>query len=222
MQELATRLEELCQAKGVEKFSAEEMVELLADGEEVDWIIDQVMPDTAAAERGELSRVLAEIASEVAPPPVAEDEEASLAGEVVEEAAEEADLAEDPAAEELDLAELQGMLPPGVDMQQVEQMLSSPRGALLGDFGAFCEERGVEAEMGEAEMSGAMQELHEEWLQTPRESLEGKKPAEVLEGGRLFPNKVETFHREEPKIGRNDPCPCGSGKKFKKGCGKAA
>ena len=90
MQELATRLEELCQAKGVEKFSAEEMVELLADGEEVDWIIDQVMPDTAAAERGELSRVLAEIASEVAPPPVAEDEEASLAGEVVEEAAEEA------------------------------------------------------------------------------------------------------------------------------------
>ena len=27
--------------------------------------------------------------------------------------------------------------------------------------------------------------------------------------------KVETIKREEPKIGRNDPCPCGSGKKFK-------
>ena len=26
-------------------------------------------------------------------------------------------------------------------------------------------------------------------------------------------------HREEPKIGRNDPCPCGSGKKYKKCCG---
>jgi uncharacterized protein YecA (UPF0149 family) len=24
------------------------------------------------------------------------------------------------------------------------------------------------------------------------------------------------------KIGRNDPCPCGSGKKFKKCCGEAA
>jgi uncharacterized protein YecA (UPF0149 family) len=24
----------------------------------------------------------------------------------------------------------------------------------------------------------------------------------------------------EPKIGRNDPCPCGSGKKYKKCCGK--
>ena len=24
--------------------------------------------------------------------------------------------------------------------------------------------------------------------------------------------------RTEPKIGRNDPCPCGSGKKYKKCC----
>jgi uncharacterized protein len=28
-----------------------------------------------------------------------------------------------------------------------------------------------------------------------------------------------TFQRQHPKIGRNDPCPCGSGKKFKKCCG---
>lgn len=28
----------------------------------------------------------------------------------------------------------------------------------------------------------------------------------------------ETVRREAPKIGRNDPCPCGSGKKFKKCC----
>lgn len=27
-----------------------------------------------------------------------------------------------------------------------------------------------------------------------------------------------TFRREGPKIGRNDPCPCGSGKKYKKCC----
>ena len=26
------------------------------------------------------------------------------------------------------------------------------------------------------------------------------------------------YRREEPKVGRNDPCPCGSGKKFKKCC----
>jgi hypothetical protein len=31
---------------------------------------------------------------------------------------------------------------------------------------------------------------------------------------------VEQHRRTEPKVGRNDPCPCGSGKKFKKCCGK--
>jgi preprotein translocase subunit SecA len=34
--------------------------------------------------------------------------------------------------------------------------------------------------------------------------------------------KVETYKRDQPKIGRNDPCPCGSGKKYKKCCGKNA
>jgi len=29
----------------------------------------------------------------------------------------------------------------------------------------------------------------------------------------------ETYRREAPKVGRNEPCPCGSGKKFKKCCG---
>ena len=30
------------------------------------------------------------------------------------------------------------------------------------------------------------------------------------------------LQREEPKVGRNDPCPCGSGKKYKKCCGRSA
>ena len=29
-------------------------------------------------------------------------------------------------------------------------------------------------------------------------------------------NQVQTIKREQPKVGRNDPCPCGSGKKYKK------
>ena len=28
--------------------------------------------------------------------------------------------------------------------------------------------------------------------------------------------------REGPKVGRNDPCPCGSGRKFKRCCSKSA
>lgn len=36
------------------------------------------------------------------------------------------------------------------------------------------------------------------------------------------PFEIQTpFVREDRKIGRNDPCPCGSGKKFKHCCGKA-
>jgi SEC-C motif-containing protein len=30
-----------------------------------------------------------------------------------------------------------------------------------------------------------------------------------------------TIVRSSPKVGRNDPCPCGSGKKYKHCCGKA-
>ncbi len=30
-----------------------------------------------------------------------------------------------------------------------------------------------------------------------------------------------TYRRDQPKVGRNDPCPCGSGKKYKKCCGMA-
>ena len=214
MQELVTRLDALCQAQGAGRFSADEIVELLEDGEEVDWIVTQVMPSATEENRSELTQILNDIAREVAPPSAVEEEQDSEATTEVAEAEAE--------AEDLDLGELREMLPPGVDMRQVEQMLSSPRGALLADFSAFCQERGVGDEGDEEEMSDAMRELHDEWLQTPREALEGKKPAEALEGGRLFPDKIETFRRETPKVGRNDPCPCGSGKKFKKCCGKAA
>jgi len=46
-----------------------------------------------------------------------------------------------------------------------------------------------------------------------------KKHPEAVNGGEV--HKVETFKREEPKVGRNDVCPCGSGKKYKKCCGKS-
>mgnify|MGYP001576293427 FL=1 len=44
-----------------------------------------------------------------------------------------------------------------------------------------------------------------------------KKHPEVANGGDV--QKVETVKRAEPKVGRNAPCPCGSGKKYKKCCG---
>lgn len=35
------------------------------------------------------------------------------------------------------------------------------------------------------------------------------------------PPKVTTVVRDSPKVGRNDPCPCGSGRKYKKCCARA-
>ncbi len=35
-------------------------------------------------------------------------------------------------------------------------------------------------------------------------------------------DKITPYRRIQPKVGRNDPCPCGSGKKYKKCCGKNA
>ena len=33
-----------------------------------------------------------------------------------------------------------------------------------------------------------------------------------------FTLSAEPVHRADPKVGRNAPCPCGSGKKYKKCC----
>ncbi len=55
----------------------------------------------------------------------------------------------------------------------------------------------------------------------------GEKSFFSRKDGRLYyvdgaPLRGETYHRPEPKVGRNDPCPCGSGKKYKKCCGASA
>jgi SEC-C motif domain protein len=46
---------------------------------------------------------------------------------------------------------------------------------------------------------------------------------EKIDGKWLFKEGIiagaQSYKRLEPKIGRNDPCGCGSGKKFKKCCG---
>ncbi len=34
------------------------------------------------------------------------------------------------------------------------------------------------------------------------------------------PSRPKTVRRDAPKVGRNDPCPCGSGKKYKQCCGR--
>jgi SWIM/SEC-C metal-binding protein len=46
--------------------------------------------------------------------------------------------------------------------------------------------------------------------------IEPDKPEDITEVNRLlYPPEPQ---KAEQKVGRNDPCPCGSGKKFKKCC----
>ena len=54
--------------------------------------------------------------------------------------------------------------------------------------------------------------------------LEAAGEGEIPDGA-VIPereHKQETFRREQPKVGRNDPCPCGSGKKYKHCCGRTS
>ena len=48
--------------------------------------------------------------------------------------------------------------------------------------------------------------------------LEPDEPEDIGDLERLL-NPIKPI-RADKKVGRNDPCPCGSGKKYKKCCGK--
>ena len=82
--------------------------------------------------------------------------------------------------------------------------------------------------MGSEELTPEEQQL----IDTPeqRETLTKQIPASIAAIYRFWLPHRQAVHeqklaaatqRTEPKVGRNDPCPCGSGKKFKKCCGAA-
>ena len=49
-----------------------------------------------------------------------------------------------------------------------------------------------------------------------------KQPMQMSHGEGEGPARRKPVEREGEKVGRNEPCPCGSGKKYKRCCGKAA
>jgi preprotein translocase subunit SecA len=65
----------------------------------------------------------------------------------------------------------------------------------------------------------AMTTLHSVQIERPEE-MEQQKPKQKApvtysRGEDAKAEPVHTYKREQPKVGRNDPCPCGSGKKYK-------
>jgi len=72
-------------------------------------------------------------------------------------------------------------------------------------------------------------DMREEWRKTgisipPEDGTHDEPEVNTPSSVRPFaddpPERPMPFRKAAPKIGRNEPCPCGSGKKFKKCCGK--
>ena len=67
-----------------------------------------------------------------------------------------------------------------------------------------------EAARRQAEMA-KMQAMHEQMQAQQRQAMQN-----AGQSHRIITSPI----RVEKKVGRNDPCPCGSGKKYKQCCGK--
>jgi len=76
----------------------------------------------------------------------------------------------------------------------------------------------------EEKVPGVFDVRHQQLVHEEKSQFEGVAASHTEEAasyeGQLPEAKTETYKREEPKVGRNDPCTCGSGKKYKKCCGK--
>ena len=105
----------------------------------------------------------------------------------------------------------------GFDM--FEELIQS----IKEDFVKFCYNVTVETSTERRDVMGTGRSQKEDYVDEEAE-------AELQNsGGRNLPkrtqvpkrqSKQETIRRDMPKVGRNDPCPCGSGKKYKHCCGR--
>jgi hypothetical protein len=122
-----------------------------------------------------------------------------------------ADLWPQEAIEELGRAYEDGLVDTGsIDWQDVEHALA------LGQQGAMQRARYRDPVITDvAKDMGWMQCFHEREREY---EVEGDSEEDLLES---VSNGYTTvpIRRSTPKVGRNEPCPCGSGKKFKKCCG---
>lgn len=84
------------------------------------------------------------------------------------------------------------------------------------DDGIAITESANDADKWMNEIEPSLMKIHEYWKYN-----RGNQPLGQFRGAFDFHTQKEgvTIVRGGPKIGRNDPCPCGSGKKFKKCCG---
>jgi hypothetical protein len=217
---LQSKLNEFLQQYSITKFESEDILELISEGEGIDWIVDQLRGSNSTVNAEPITALLKEIYRLIHPDTERQQDEAAAAS------TDEAGIVDTPPEEvtHIDMSQLSEALPPGVKLppglneKEIKNLIESPQGQIMSDFLLFCQEKG--ADLGRGNLNDPrIRKLQNEWQSTPRDAFDGKTPAEMLQSAQ---GKVETFRREEPRIGRNDPCPCGSGKKYKKCCGRVS
>jgi hypothetical protein len=216
LDELKLQLSDCIQQYSITKFDADDIIELISEGESIEWIVDHLKGD-AQIEVDSVTSLLTAIRDQVGAKEAADQAE-SAEPEIETNVLTEAPI--DPS--QLDLSQIDSMLPegmelpPGMDIKKIKELMESPQGKVMADFAVFCGEKGVDLSGGNLK-DPRIERLQKEWLSTPRSAFGGKTPSDMLSPAL---GKVETVRHQNPRVGRNDPCPCGSGKKYKKCCGR--
>jgi len=110
--------------------------------------------------------------------------------------------------EDIERAYEEELVDPGyIDIDEVKRDLALGKDLVLARLADDPHRRLVEDAVAEME-----------WWDNSREDLV-KNTTYVAPSSEVNPPAYSTVRRETPKIGRNERCPCGSGKKYKKCCG---
>lgn len=115
-------------------------------------------------------------------------------------------------------AEVEARPPEEVSPEPVAEVETSPPEEVAPEPVAEVEARPPEEvapePAAEVETSPPEEVVHE-----PAAEVETRPPEEVIPEPEAVPRQ-QPIRRSQPKIGRNAPCPCGTGKKYKKCCGR--
>jgi hypothetical protein len=216
LDELKLKLSDCIRQYSITKFDADDIIELISEGESIEWVVNQMKGD-GQIDVDAVTALLTEIRDQVVV-----KEEAANTGSRETELDTTVPVEAPFDSSQLDLAQIDQMLPegmempPGMDVKKIKELMESPQGKVMADFVVFCGEKGVDLSGGNFN-DPKIARLQKEWMSTPRDAFDGKTPSAMLSPTLA---KVETIRRQNPRVGRNDPCPCGSGKKYKKCCGR--
>ncbi len=115
---------------------------------------------------------------------------------------------------------LGGQDPAAAYAQEGFDMFEAMIHSIKEDFVKFCYNVTVKTSTERKNVLGSGEEHKDEFSEEDALMAGGGQdvPAEAVVPKRE--HKQQTVRRDMPKVGRNDPCPCGSGKKYKYCCGR--